>query len=463
MGEHGLGYLYYSVLGESILNDAVALTLFSSFSKIVEEGTQLTGDMALPIFFDFCKTFSGSMLIGVVGGIAATLVLKLARLGPGSSPDENFYFNVPELGVALVCAYLPFLAAAAVDLSGITAIMFAGITMRHYAHYNMTQVTRQVFLPIVEFFASLCETYVFVLLGLGVLLLSSDYSASLMLWAGAACLVGRAAHVYPLSWAVNLCSSSQPLNHREQHVVWFAGLRGAVAFMCALGFPENPQARHHNQILSTTIVLAGVSILVLGWPTTAVLRCLDIRSQSVSQLSPIEHGSPRHPRALVVDEQPARRFSCSMLLNSGAAILVGERVRKILMTSEAVIRWEVASQRSSELSPQPRVSLGVPVDGVWVAAGGGTSALQPVSGISPNLQRLLGVPTEGPGASSGGGTPTPQSALVPGPGHASPNGSVAPRGSMSSVPHLSRPTMEAIPLPGAPSEACRSTRMLCDP
>ena len=44
--------------------------------------------------------------------------------------SEHFYFNVPELGVALVLAYVPFLAAEALELSGIVAIMFAGITMR---------------------------------------------------------------------------------------------------------------------------------------------------------------------------------------------------------------------------------------------------------------------------------------------------------------------------------------------
>lgn len=73
-----------------------------------------------------------------------------------------------EMGVVLTLAYLLYLIANATDiLSPILAILFAGITMRHYAHYNLTITTRQVFLPTIELVANLCETYAFLLLGVG--------------------------------------------------------------------------------------------------------------------------------------------------------------------------------------------------------------------------------------------------------------------------------------------------------
>lgn len=99
MVENGLSYLYYTVLGESILNDAVALTLFDSFSTLVKEGLPLDAGSVLAITGKFFITFLGSMLIGFFSGILTALILKFARLGAGARKEEHFYFNVPEIGV----------------------------------------------------------------------------------------------------------------------------------------------------------------------------------------------------------------------------------------------------------------------------------------------------------------------------------------------------------------------------
>ncbi|CAE7662387.1 SLC9A8 [Symbiodinium microadriaticum] len=217
LAEKGRGHLYYSVLGESILNDAVAIALFGSFADLVRSGEVIDAAVSARIFLNFLKVFVASTLIGVAGGLATAFLLKSARLGAGSSEGEHFYFNIPEIGVALVLAYVPFLAAEACDLSGIVAIMFAGITMRHYAHFNLTQVTRQIFLPTVELIASLCETYVFILLGLGVFLLQGAFSASLVIWSALACLLGRLVHVYPLSFLANRISTGPKMSVKAFH------------------------------------------------------------------------------------------------------------------------------------------------------------------------------------------------------------------------------------------------------
>jgi len=279
MVESGLGYLYYSVLGESILNDAVAITLFTSFGNLVKAEEEMDVSSVATIAADFLLTFLCSLAIGVAFGLFTALVLKMVQFGSDTLEEKHVSFNIPELGFMILMAYVPFLVAEAIHFSGIVAVMFAGITMRRYAHYNMTQVTRQVFLPVIELLANLCETYVFFLLGLGVFLLENHYSKSLICWTILLCLVARAMHVYPFTWVVNRCSSAHKLNVRETHVVWYAGLRGAVAFMCALNFPQNPQKPHHRgMILCDTVILVGATLIFFGWPTEAVLRLLNIRA-----------------------------------------------------------------------------------------------------------------------------------------------------------------------------------------
>jgi len=296
MVENGLGYLYYSVLGESILNDAVAITLANSFSDLVRKGQEINGDVILDVTWQFCLTFVGSMVIGILCGMLTALLLKVSRLGTaGAESDEHFVFNATEIAVMLVMSYVPYLAGNAADLSGIVAILFAGITMRHYAHYNLTVVTRQVFLPLIELIANLSEVYVFLLLGVGVFALKGVFSVPMILWTFVACLIGRAVHVYPLTWVVNKTSAGAKLTMNETHVVWFAGLRGAVAFMVALNFPVkdgDPEGDHVRQLFEcTTAIIVGVTVAGFGWPTASVLRCLKI-GQSVEEIAFTE-GTPR--------------------------------------------------------------------------------------------------------------------------------------------------------------------------
>merc|ERR1719193_1572933 len=151
LAERRLGHLYYSVLGESVLNDAVGITLFSSFSQqVLQHKTSLGAADVAEICAEFAWTFLGSMVVGGLMGLAMPLVLKLARLEAraglvtlsdghygtdfaqdnGEESEEELQFNVPEIGVALVLAMSPYLMAEAFDLSGIVAIMFSGMTAK---------------------------------------------------------------------------------------------------------------------------------------------------------------------------------------------------------------------------------------------------------------------------------------------------------------------------------------------
>eukprot|EP00929_Paragymnodinium_shiwhaense_P118000 TRINITY_DN8953_c0_g1_i1.p1 TRINITY_DN8953_c0_g1~~TRINITY_DN8953_c0_g1_i1.p1 ORF type:complete len:638 (+),score=100.14 TRINITY_DN8953_c0_g1_i1:61-1974(+) len=348
MVENGLGYLYYSVLGESILNDAVAITLFDSFGALVKKEEEITLSTVDDILITFVVTFLASMCIGVASGCVAALVLKVARLGAGSTEEEHFYFNVPEIGVTLVLAYVPFLICTAAGLSGIVAVMFAGITMRHYAHYNLTQVTRLAFLPIVELMASLSETYIFLLLGLGIFLMGKDaYSLPFILWTALGCLVGRAANVYPIAVVANRCTKGHPMSVREQHMIWFAGLRGAVAFMCALGFPRNAESNKRPIVLACTTVLVCVSILLLGWPTASMLRCLGITGSEAA----------RQP-ALDAQEAAAAPPSSSF---SKCGDLIEACLERLLMTEDGRAERKEACQAAvghtfSKAVTHPRLS-----------------------------------------------------------------------------------------------------------
>jgi sodium/hydrogen exchanger 8 len=53
------------------------------------------------------------------------------------------------------------------------------------------------------------------------------------------CFLGRFLNIFPLSFVANLCrqQGSNHISIKMQTVLWFAGLRGAIAFALAMNMP----------------------------------------------------------------------------------------------------------------------------------------------------------------------------------------------------------------------------------
>jgi CPA1 family monovalent cation:H+ antiporter len=59
---------------------------------------------------------------------------------------------------------------------------------------------------------------------------------------------------------------------RHQHVLFWGGLRGALALALVLGLPE--EVPHHEDIITVTFAVVTFSIFVHGLTITPLLRAL---------------------------------------------------------------------------------------------------------------------------------------------------------------------------------------------
>lgn len=109
-------------------------------------------------------------------------------------------------------------------------------------------------------------------LGLSVFALSDGYSFSMIFWTFIFILIARACHVYPLTYLLNKGRADNPITKNQQHMIWFSGLRGAVAFALAKSFPGEKQ----NEVVATAMMIILISIFVMGGGTVAMLNKLDI-------------------------------------------------------------------------------------------------------------------------------------------------------------------------------------------
>ena len=149
--------------------------------------------------------------------------------------------------------------------------------MSHYTSANMNKGAKHLSLEFFHTVAFLCESSIFVYLGLAIFSFPHRFAFGLTLVSILACFVSRAAAVFPLSAIINITDDSPALRIPFQHqiVMWWTALRGAMAFALALSANLSLHA-HGGIILTTTLSLVLFTILILGGSTTKLLRLLKV-------------------------------------------------------------------------------------------------------------------------------------------------------------------------------------------
>jgi len=180
--------MFYLVFGESVLNDAVGIVLFKTFSKFV--GYSVTpGSLALAAL-DFVVIFAGSAFVGAFVAAATAVVLRALRSDGWDgelrrrtvNPNENAAATARTLQlVVLVCAvWAPTFVAELVELSGIVATLFAAIGVRHWGAPNLESSphvdARKTAEAVLSVLSHLADTVVFLYLGLSVPAKTSDWT-----------------------------------------------------------------------------------------------------------------------------------------------------------------------------------------------------------------------------------------------------------------------------------------------
>ncbi len=181
--------LYALVSSESILNDAVAITLFNSIASYSRAHDGAVGFATLPaIGLRFAFLAAGSTAVGVGVALACAALLKrfqrwhepAAAAPPPSSPPHQpppqqhhhprpaFDPALYEISVVLVGSYLAYLLAEVAGMSGIVALFFTGAAHQHYSQHSVGAEARVALRRVLEVAAFLSELFVFAYLGLQV-------------------------------------------------------------------------------------------------------------------------------------------------------------------------------------------------------------------------------------------------------------------------------------------------------
>jgi CPA1 family monovalent cation:H+ antiporter len=252
------------VESESLLNDGVAAVIFALVVAWAK-----AGGGAPPGMTHMAAALSWSAGGGIVIGLACG---GLAILLAGRTAD-----HLVEAALTVVAAYGSFLVAEHAQASGVLATVSAGLLMgnvgvlRHHDSAALSEHGRDFIVEFWEFAAFIANSIVFLLIGLTAAQVARQVASPLTLAAVIGLvLLGRALTVYPLClvfirsrWAVLL---------RQQHVLWWGGLRGALALALALALPADYPDR--DRIVIAAFGVVGFSVLIQGLTMPALLRLL---------------------------------------------------------------------------------------------------------------------------------------------------------------------------------------------
>lgn len=277
--------LYTIIFGESLLNDAISIVMFETCQKFHGKPAKFSS------FFEgiglFLITFTVSLLIGVMIGVLVALALKHTHIRR---------FPQIESCLVLLIAYESYFFSNGCHMSGIVSLLFCGITLKHYAYYNMSRKTQITIKYIFQLLARLSENFIFIYLGLALFTeVKLVYKPLLIIITAISICVARWCAVFPLSRFINfiyrmkrsrfLCVDrneaevQDEIPYQYQMMTFWAGLRGAVGVALAMGL----QGEFKFTLLATVLVVVVLTVIIFGGTTAEMLEVLNIKTGCIDE------------------------------------------------------------------------------------------------------------------------------------------------------------------------------------
>jgi len=189
-----------------------------------------------------------------------------------------------EISLMILCPWVSYLIAEGLKLSGIVAILTNGIFLSYYATPNISPAAKKVLQLCYETIAISAEQIVFLFLGIGLFAFNHPYDQmgwGLVLTTVINLNLARFLNVLVVSSLVNCQRTETKLDPKFQTVMWFSGLRGAMAY--ALALKSVTDLAIGPVILIDTLLYALFTILGIGSIMNPVLERLGVKNTEESR------------------------------------------------------------------------------------------------------------------------------------------------------------------------------------
>ena len=259
--------------GESLLNDASGLVAYR-VALGVAAGQHFSISSAV-----------GQFLIAAIGGVAVGCVVGMAVIAIHKRLDEPLIETV----VTLLTPFAAYLICESIHLSGVLAVVCAGLMVRQKAPILFSSTTRLHATAVWECVVFVLTGLTFIFIGLQMRdvvtiianeeqLLGQSLGALLVL---AVTIAVRLIWVFPAAWLPRLLS--RKIRQRDPYppssqllLIGWTGMRGVVSLAAAMALPSDFPFR--NLILFVVFVVIFGTLVVQGLSLPWVVRKLKLSS-----------------------------------------------------------------------------------------------------------------------------------------------------------------------------------------
>uniref|UniRef100_A0A8C3UGJ0 Sodium/hydrogen exchanger n=1 Tax=Catharus ustulatus TaxID=91951 RepID=A0A8C3UGJ0_CATUS len=263
--------LHILVFGESLLNDAVTVVLYHLFEEFASFEQVTILDIILG-FLSFFVVSLGGVLVGVIYGVIAAFTSRFTS-----------HIRVIEPLFVFLYSYMAYLSAELFHLSGIMALIAAGVVMRPYVEANISHKSHTTIKYFLKMWSSVSETLIFIFLGVSTVAGHHYWNWTFVISTLFFCLIARVLGVLVLTWFINKFRIVK-LTPKDQFIIAYGGLRGAIAF--SLGYLLD---YHHfgmrDMFLTAIITVIFFTVFVQGMTIRPLVDLLAVKKKQETKRS----------------------------------------------------------------------------------------------------------------------------------------------------------------------------------